>query len=180
MEFCYFGHCTPSLLAPRCYDSDPCTQDLCDQSTGACSFPVDPTVLTPHLTIDSVTPNILSPSNHKMVAITVSLTSRTCAGTPVAAILSSITSNQPDDVGGESDGHTTQDIQGAEFGTADTEFFLRAERDRNVGERIYTITYTATANGRTTFTQAEVHVPGSGHKAAQTLPKPRQKPAPKD
>lgn len=183
-SLCYSGHCSMNGQCapdtPHCYDFDPCTQDLCDPGTGACSFPVDPTAQTPHLTIDSVTPNILSPANHKMMEITVTLTARTCDGTLLVPILSAIQSNQPDDAAGPGDGHTTQDIQEADLGTSDTQFLLRAERDKDLGQRIYTITYSATANGRTTYALAEVHVAGPGHRTAQTLPKPRQKPVPKD
>ncbi|WP_420490350.1 glycosyl hydrolase 53 family protein [Neobacillus niacini] len=54
--------------------------------------------------------------------------------------LVSITSNQPDNENG--DGNTIQDIQGADFGTYDTDFLLRAERSES-GDRVYTVTYKA-------------------------------------
>ncbi|MBT2658644.1 hypothetical protein J7E81_26070 [Bacillus sp. ISL-18] len=52
--------------------------------------------------------------------------------------LVSIISNQLDN--GKGDGNTTQDIQGAELGTSDTDFIVRADRN---GSRIYTVTYKA-------------------------------------
>ncbi|WHZ02597.1 glycosyl hydrolase 53 family protein [Neobacillus sp. YX16] len=52
--------------------------------------------------------------------------------------LVSIESKQPDN--GKGDGNTVNDIQGAEFGTFDTDFLLRAERSGS-GDRIYTVTY---------------------------------------
>jgi arabinogalactan endo-1,4-beta-galactosidase len=54
--------------------------------------------------------------------------------------LLSIESNQPDN--GKGDGNTVNDIQGADFGTFDTEFLLRAERSGS-GDRVYTVTYKA-------------------------------------
>jgi arabinogalactan endo-1,4-beta-galactosidase len=54
--------------------------------------------------------------------------------------LLSIESNQPDN--GKGDGNTIHDNQGADFGTFDTEFLLRAERS-GIGDRVYTVTYKA-------------------------------------
>jgi N-acetylneuraminic acid mutarotase len=96
-----------------------------------------------------LTPNVLSPVNHQMVAVhaSVSAASSTCG--PPTVVLTSIVSNEPDDAPGPSDGHTLNDIQGADLGTADFDFELRAERDRNGSGRIYTVTYTATdSDGR--------------------------------
>lgn len=72
-------------------------------------------------------------------------------GSGIASItLLSITSNEPED--GEGDGNTAPDIQGAEYGTSDFEFELRAERSGKGDGRIYTITYEAVdfAGNRTT------------------------------
>jgi hypothetical protein len=72
--------------------------------------------------------------------------------------LVSITSNEPDD--GMGDGHTSDDIQGAEFGTDDREFWLRAERQGGGTDRIYTVTYEATdASGNVAEATTEVTVP---------------------
>jgi hypothetical protein len=68
-------------------------------------------------------------------------------------VLSSIRSDEPDD-GKESD------IEGAEFGTPDTQFRLRARRFDDFDGRTYTITYTATdAAGRTSESVTTVVVP---------------------
>jgi arabinogalactan endo-1,4-beta-galactosidase len=66
--------------------------------------------------------------------------------------LVSITSNQADD--GKGDGNTVQDIQGAEFGTFDTDFLLRAERSGS-GDRAYTITYQAWDHAGNTVIQSK-------------------------
>lgn len=96
-----------------------------------------------------LTPTVLSPANNQLVRInaTVNVTDR-CGEGPPEIVLTSITSNQRVDV---------SDIQGADFGTFDQNFFLRAER--NGRGRIYTITYRATdARGNQTLTSATVQV----------------------
>jgi hypothetical protein len=82
-----------------------------------------------------------------------------CDPSPVV-VLESITSNEPDDAPGGGDGHTTNDIQGAEIGTDDRAFQLRAERDGKGSGRIYTVTYSATdASGNSATASATVSVP---------------------
>jgi hypothetical protein len=108
----------------------------------------------------TLTPTSIWPPNHKLVRIDAAVhVSDSCGGTPPSVVLTSITSNQPDNGGG--DGDTASDIQGAEFGTFDRSFFLRAERaGGDPGGRTYTITYTATdASGNQTQAVATVHVP---------------------
>jgi hypothetical protein len=66
-------------------------------------------------------------------------------------VLVSITSNE---------NHSEDDIQGAEYGTADTSFKLRATRAENGKGRIYTITYRATDHaGNTTEHSITIEVP---------------------
>jgi uncharacterized lipoprotein YddW (UPF0748 family) len=86
--------------------------------------------------------NDLNPPNHKMVPIHATLTSQDNNPGSISIILKSITSNEPDN--GLGDGDTPNDIQGADFGTLDTDFMLRAERSGKGDDRIYTITYTIT------------------------------------
>ncbi|HEV8336023.1 MAG TPA: MopE-related protein [Candidatus Polarisedimenticolia bacterium] len=156
--------------AALCDQSNPCIAAACGGTSG-CQYTVLPDGTScrefpcgagtcragdcaPTISV-LLTPNVLSLVNHKMVAVhaSVSATSSTCG--PPTVVLTSIVSNEPDDVPGPSDGHTLNDIQGAAVGTADFDFELRAERDRNGSGRTYTVTYNATdSDGRST--------PGSG------------------
>jgi hypothetical protein len=82
-----------------------------------------------------------------------------CWGTP-SVVLTSITSNEPDD--GKGDGHTTNDIQAANFGFNDNQFRLRSERSGLGDGRVYTIVYTATdCAGNEASDTAYVRVPHS-------------------
>jgi hypothetical protein len=72
--------------------------------------------------------------------------------------LTSLVSNEPDD--GSGDGSTVDDIQGAEIGTDDRTFLLRAERMGRGSGRIYTATYNTTdASGNYTDGVVEILVP---------------------
>ncbi len=82
-----------------------------------------------------LTPDTLWPANHKLVSITAYIVDYE------GATLTSITSNEPDDDKGHGDGKTVNDIQSADYGTADYQFLLRAERAGTGTGRIYTITY---------------------------------------
>ena len=186
LGFCAFdGHCAPE---PKCRDGNSCTQDLCDASTGICSFPVasdgtacsdgsnctsndicqagvctgtspNPGVGLPQLFIQSLTPNLLMHANHKLIEVHATVTAITTCGGALTPLLVSITSSQPDDAPGPSDGHTTGDIQGATIGAPDFDFLLRGEFDRDSATpRFYTITYSATANGFTVTGQASIQV----------------------
>jgi hypothetical protein len=109
----------------------------------------------------SLMPHVLWPPDHKLreVIATVSVEDN-C---PLAGfVLSSVTSDEPDDASGGSDGRTLGDIQGAEVGTADRSMLLRAERLVTSDGRVYTVTYTATdASGNEVIDSAEVVVPRS-------------------
>jgi hypothetical protein len=104
---------------------------------------------------------VLSPPNHKMVPIEAAVTAHDGVSGIASFALASITSSEADN--GTGDGHTTDDIQDAEFGTPDTSFSLRAERSGGGSGRVYTITYTATdAAGHTAAATAAVTVPKGG------------------
>jgi len=111
----------------------------------------------PQLSV-SVSPARLSPPNHKLVPITVTIVATdTCDASPVVRLVS-ITSNEPDN--GLGDGDQPDDIQLAAFDTDDRQFLLRSERSGKGSGRVYTITYSATdASGNTTVSQATVTVP---------------------
>ncbi|MBD0384053.1 S-layer homology domain-containing protein [Paenibacillus sp. WST5] len=116
--------------------------------------------------IDKIAPTLilvpdklsLSPANHKLVTVQTSVYGQDEGSGVSSVVLTSITSNEPDN--GSGDGDIAGDIAGADFGTLDTEFQLRAERSGKGEGRIYLITYTITdiAGNQTTAT-AQVTVP---------------------
>ncbi|HSP97559.1 MAG TPA: hypothetical protein VL049_09995, partial [Candidatus Dormibacteraeota bacterium] len=105
----------------------------------------------------SVSPAVLLPPNHQLVPITVSVdVSDVCDPNPTLRLVS-ITSNEGALANGS--GHTSPDIQDADFGTDDRQFLLRAERSGGGTGRIYTITYEAEdATGNVTSRQVTVTV----------------------
>jgi hypothetical protein len=110
----------------------------------------------------TLTPTVLWTPDHRLVSIDATVNvADTCGGTPPQVVLTSITSDQPDN--GVADGDTDNDIQGEVTGTLDQSFLLRSERAGNdPNGRTYTITYTATdASGNQTQTSATVRVPHS-------------------
>jgi len=119
---------------------------------------VAPDDTTPPTISVELSDNTLWPPNHKMVDISVDVTAEDDSG-DVTVVLTSITSSEDDNGKGVGDGNTNDDIQGAEFGTLDTEFQLRAERAGKGSGRVYTITYTASdAAGNTAEAVVEVAV----------------------
>ena len=116
-----------------------------------------------------VSPDTLWPPNHKMVDIVATMTASDICDAAPNVVLTSVTCNEPDDAKGKpwdiqdstsGDGSTVSDIQGADIGTMDYEFQLRAERAGKGDGRIYTITYTVTdASGNSANASATVVVP---------------------
>jgi predicted extracellular nuclease len=102
----------------------------------------------------SVTPNRLSPPNHKYVGVeATAVADDNFDPTPTVQLVSAV-SNEPDN--GPGDGNTTNDVVIVDQDT----FRLRAERAGGGSGRIYTITYRATdACGNTTTESATVTVP---------------------
>jgi hypothetical protein len=99
--------------------------------------------------------------NHKLVDITATITAIDACDPAPFVTLVSIVSSEPDDARG--DGHTAGDVQGADVGTDDRAFQLRAERSGLTRERIYRVTYQATdGSGNTTSVTREVRVSVSG------------------
>jgi hypothetical protein len=111
----------------------------------------------PNLSV-SVSPAVLSPPNHKLVPITVTVVATdSCDASPVVRLVSILSTEADNGLG---DGDQPDDIQGASFGTDDRQFKLRNERSGTGQGRVYTITYSATdASGNTTVRQATVTVP---------------------
>ncbi len=139
------GH---SLIATRAFTTD---AFHASQFEG---FVLDQT--PPKLTI-SLSPSVLSPPDHKLQEIVATITVSDNVDPNPTVKLVSITSSEPDD--GLGDGDTPNDIQGADFGTDDRRFFLRAERSGTGLGRTYTVTYQAAdASGNTTTVTAPVIV----------------------
>lgn len=114
--------------------------------------------VTPPVVTLVVDPPYLWPPNHKMRDVRAMIeVVEGCDPSPTIELVS-ITSNEPDN--GKGDGNTSGDIHGAEFGTADMEFQLRAERAGGGSGRTYTIVYKVTdASGNETMAETFVHVP---------------------
>ena len=91
----------------------------------------------------TVTPCELWPPNHKMAEIEAIVEVSDTVDPAPAIVLVSVTSNEPEDATGDGDGHTEMDIEGADLGTADLLFLVRAERAAVEEGRIYTVVYCA-------------------------------------
>jgi len=104
----------------------------------------------------SVSPRSLWPPNHKLVPVHVRLQVTECSDFTVTLV--SVTSNEPDN--GLGDGDTTGDIQGADIGTEDYDFMLRAERAGGGSGRVYRIVYSVVdAGGIETLVRLRIGVP---------------------
>ncbi|HXI01549.1 MAG TPA: hypothetical protein VNI57_00080, partial [Candidatus Saccharimonadales bacterium] len=107
----------------------------------------------------TATPAVLWPPNHQMVEVHVDVDTGSTPG-PLTIVLDSIDRSEPDDAPGGSDGSTVDDVQGADYGTEDYDFELRAERSGSGGGRVYAITYVVTsASGLSVEATAFVTVP---------------------
>ena len=114
---------------------------------------------SPEITV-SVSPDTLWPPNHKMVEVLATVNVRDTGDPLPTVVLTSVVSDEPDDAPRGGDGKTTNDIQGADLGTDDREFFLRAERAGRGDGRVYAITYTVTdGSGNSASATATVTVP---------------------
>jgi hypothetical protein len=110
----------------------------------------------PSLTL-ALTPELLWPPNSRMVTITATVTA-TDACSATTFTLDSITKNESARQFGSFGGG--DDVQGADYGTADLSFMLRASRNPHGIGRVYTVVYTAVdASGNATTAEASVIVP---------------------
>ncbi|WP_300465295.1 GEVED domain-containing protein [Desulfobacula sp.] len=108
----------------------------------------------------SATPDVLWPPNHKMVAVSLAVTVQDNCDPAPTIILTSVVSSEPDETPSGGDGHTSNDIQGAEIGTADYEIYLRSERNGKGSGRTYLVDYMVIdSSGNTATSSVEVRVP---------------------
>ena len=107
-----------------------------------CTIAVTVRDTTPPAISVTATPNQLWPANHGLVEVVSTVNASDTCGTP-DIVLRAVTSSEPDDAPGGSDGATTGDIREADVGTMDLQCYLRAERDENGTGRTYTILYEA-------------------------------------
>jgi len=88
----------------------------------------------------SLSPGVLWPANDRLVRVTATIQVGDACDPHPDVRLVSITSTDA----GYGDGHPAADIVGAEFGTDDRAFLLRAERSGRGTGRVYTVKYSAT------------------------------------
>jgi hypothetical protein len=133
--------CTPasnSLFAIGTSTVNCSAKDAANNSaSGSFSVTVRDTT-APSITKISATPDSLKTPNHKMAAVTVSVTASDAGDSAPAARIIGVTSNEP--VNGTGDGDTGPDWNVTGPLTVD----LRAERAGNGNGRIYTITVEVT------------------------------------
>ena len=134
----------PAMAADSYPDNDAAqvSFDVCD-------------AIPPELTIE-LSRDTLWPPNHKLVAVSATVTASDDTAAQPGVVLISVSSNEPDDSLG--DGDTASDI----VILNDTSFNLRAERSGLGDGRVYTVTYEATDEcGNSAVKSAEVRVPKS-------------------
>jgi len=127
-------------------------------------------------------PSSLWPPNHKMRSVKVVVIATDVCDSNPTVVLGSLTSSEPDN--GLGDGDTSGDIQGADLGTDDRSFQLRAERSGTGTGRVYSAIYTVKdASGNSTDGLTTVVVPhdqgdeksGKASKAAKAAVKAAEK-----
>ena len=123
-----------------------------------CVATVDVADTTPPTISMSLDPDRLWPPSHELKEITATVDVEDVCDPVPGFVLTSVASDEPDN--GKGDGNTTNDIQGAAFGTPDVTLHLRSERSGRGSGRIYTVVYTASdGSGNTADATATVTVP---------------------
>jgi hypothetical protein len=110
----------------------------------SCSTSITVEDTTPPVVSVQASPDILGAPDHRMRAVHLTVVAVDACGGSYGASLQSITSSEPDDRPGASDGTTRVDIQGASIGTPDFDVLLRAERDLLGPGRTYSVRYRST------------------------------------
>jgi hypothetical protein len=94
---------------------------------------------TPPVVTVALNRDVLWPPNHKMADITAVVEVTDICDPDPGFMLAPITSDEPEN--GLGDGDTPNDVQEANYGTADVAFQLRSERSGGGDGRVYSITY---------------------------------------
>jgi len=125
-------------------DTDEVTIDIQDTTPPSISVTLDPSMLWP--------------PNHRMVDVSAMVDADDACGDTTIMLISVVSS---EDENANGDGNTEPDIMGADPGTDDRSFRLRAERAGGGSGRVYTVKYKATdeAGNESDETTAEVVVP---------------------
>jgi VCBS repeat protein len=106
-----------------------------------------------------VSPGLLWPPNHGMVDVTAQVTATDVCGASTV-VLRSVVSSEPEEAKPRGFGGPSNDIQGADVGTADFAFRFRSERSGAGSGRTYLITYVASdASGNAASATGRVLVP---------------------
>ena len=114
---------------------------------------------TPPVITVSAAPAFLWPPNHRMADVHATVAALDACG-PASVQLSSIAATEADDAPGPGDGRTPGDVSEAQFGTADFDFQLRAERDAGGPGRAYEVVYSAVdGSGNRSGARSLVFVP---------------------
>lgn len=122
------------------------------------NFKLAPNCTNPLITSVSATPSVISPPNHNLVPITVSVEATAVCGPPVCKIVS-ITSDEPND--GRGDGATSGDASIS----GDLTAVVRAERSGGFSGRTYTLNVECSDTaGNKTRNAARVFVPHDQHR----------------
>lgn len=128
-------------------------------NVSSCQFDVTVQDVEPPTIAVTLNPTSLWPPNHSLRTINATVTVTDNCPNPTY-VLTSITSNEPDN--GLGDGDAPNDIQSAVFGTPDLSYQMRAERSGSGSGRVYTAKYTVTdSSGNTAEDEATVTVPRS-------------------
>jgi hypothetical protein len=129
-----------------------------DVAAGA-AFIFEPDTTPPTIARATATPNVLSPPNHNMVPVQVTVAATDESGAAPICRIISVSSNEPAD--GTGDGHTAPDWEI----TGELTLNLRAERSGRGGGRAYNIVVECRdASGNTATSSVVVKVPRNQRK----------------
>jgi hypothetical protein len=126
-------------------------------NASSCSFTVTVNdTQPPRILLLTATPNVLSPPNHRMVLVTISVSATDNSGAPVTSSIVNVTSSEPQNGLGDGDQYPDWQITGP------LTLYLRSERAQNGPGRTYTITVQSKdTSGNTATGTVTVFVPAN-------------------